>query len=116
MNDQIREIEIHIEQAKKDVEYGNTLDRLRKNKDFIEIVEEGFFRNEAERVCALKASPHIQGDGEQAQIDNIIISIGGFREYLRTINQLRSMALQAIADDEQARDEILLEELGVTEV
>jgi len=113
---QIQEIEIHIDDAKKDVEFANRLDRLRKNKDFIAIVEKGFFRDEAERVCALKASPHIQGDDEQAQIDNIIVSIGGFRQYLRTINQLRTMALQAIAADEQTRDELLIEQLGVTEV
>jgi len=116
MSDQLHEIELHIDEARKQIAFAESLDRLRDNKDFVAVIEDGFFKDEAERVVALKADPNIQGENEQKQIDNIITSIGGLRQYLRTIGQLRNMAQSAIEAGEEARDEILIEELGVTEV
>jgi len=47
----------------------------------------------------------------QDQIDKQIIAIGQLRQYFRTIMALGSQAEQAMADDEETREELLAEDL-----
>jgi len=114
--EQLAAIELSIDQAKLMIGKSDALLRLEANKDFQRIVLHGYFEEEASRSVLLRADPGIQGENEQKQINDIITSIGGFHYYLNTIHQLASSARAAINANEEAREEILGEQLGVDEV
>lgn len=102
----VQEIELSIEQAKEFVERGKALERLRANPDFQAIVLKGYFENEAIRLVHLKSDPNVQGAEQQAAINKDIDAIGAFQWYLRVTQMQAQQAAVAIADGEEALDEI----------
>lgn len=111
MQDQLEQIEISIEEAKKTVAMKEALHNLLDNKDFKAVIEEGYFEKEASRVVLLKSDPEMQDEKSQKQLDHTIIAIGSLRQYFRTIMQLGYMAERSIADDEATREDLLAEEI-----
>jgi len=108
---EIEQIEVSIEAARKDVDKMESLLRLVSNKDFIDVIDEGYFMDEASRLVILKADPSMADDGSQKIIDHGIIAIGNVRQYLQKVMQVGRMAQQGIKEDEETRQELLAEEL-----
>ena len=106
---QIEEIEVSIDEAKKAVELRDSILKLTKNKDFKKVIEENYFEKHASRLVLLKADPNMQKEEEQKNIMDNINAIGHFRQYLRTVIQLGNQAERDIISNEQAREEILAE-------
>lgn len=106
MNDAVQEIELSIEQAKEFVERGKRLERLQANPDFQEIIGKGYFEREAIRLVHLKSDPNIQCPEKQASIVRDMDAIGSLRWYLQVIQMQAVNAAMAIADGEEALDEI----------
>lgn len=106
---QIEEIEVSIAAAKSQVAKMDALLRLTENKDFKEIIDDGYFIKEASRVVLLKADPEMQDAKFQKQLDDSIIAIGVLRQYFRSVIQLGRMAQRSIEDDEKTREELLAE-------
>lgn len=106
LEQEIQSVEISIEHAKETVERSKAVGRLIKNKDFKKVVLDGYFEKEAVRLVLLKSDPNWQSAEAQKDIENQMIAIGGFRNYLNTINQLGQMAANALADDEATLSEL----------
>lgn len=102
----ILEIEMNIEQAKKMVSTRDALDRLFKNRDFLEIIKDGYLRDNAIRLVHLKASPATQSPERQADILKEIDAIGGLLNYFRAIDIQANSAEAAIASDEDTLEEL----------
>jgi len=109
VDQQIEQIELSIEAAKANVEKMEALLRLIDNKDFKDIIDDGYFRDEAARVVILKADPEMQEAKYQDQLDKSIVAIGQLRQYFRSIMQMGRMAERSIRDDEETRQELLAE-------
>ena len=109
MNEQIEQIELSITAAKEKVAKMEALLRLIDNKDFKDIIDDGYFRDEAARVVILKADPEMQEAKYQDQLDKSIVAIGQLRQYFRSIMQMGRMAERSIRDDEETRQELLAE-------
>src|SRR6056300_939800 len=109
IDQQIEQIELSIEAAKANVEKMEALLRLIDNKDFKDIIDDGYFRDEAARVVILKADPEMQEAKYQDQLDKSIVAIGQLRQYFRSIMQMGRMAERSIRDDEETRQELLAE-------
>jgi hypothetical protein len=110
-NDTVQEIERNIKQAKSLVEYGDALERLKSNKDFKKIILEGFFEKEAIRLVHLKADRNMQNVDVQKSIITQMDAVGTLHQYFNTILVQANQASKSIAADEEARDELLAEEL-----
>jgi len=110
-NDTVQEIERNIKQAKSLVEVGESLERLRLNKDFKKVILEGFFEKEAIRLVHLKADQNMQTPDIQRSILGQIDAIGVLHQFFQTTLFKANQANKAIAADEETRDEILAEEL-----
>lgn len=108
-NSAIQEIDANIREAQKYVELGNTLERLRENRDFKSIVLEGYFEKEAIRLVHLKADPSMQTPERQASILTQIDAIGAVRQYFDSVLHRANMAAKQIESDEMTREEILAE-------
>jgi hypothetical protein len=108
---EIEQIEVSIDSARKDVVKMESLLRLISNKDFQGLVDTGYFVDEASRLVILRADPAMQSDSLQKNIDDGITAVGHFRQYLNTVMQIGRMAEQGIKEDEETRQELLAEEL-----
>jgi len=106
VDQQIDELEIGIEVARKAVDRAKALDELSRNRNFKKIILEGYFEEEAQRLVLLKSDPNMQSDEQQKALDNAIIGIGQLRQHFITINQFGRMAAQSIAEDEETLDEL----------
>ncbi len=92
MNDQIHEIEITIEQAREKIARGEALDRLYKNKDFLDLVGNGYIQDEAIRLCHLRGAPHMQNEQRQ---QNILRDIDGVASLVAYFHRLAGEAREA---------------------
>jgi len=109
--EQVREIEIDMETAKKTIALEEAMSRLYKDKDFKAVILDGYFKEEASRTVMLKAEPNMQDEIRQKALDNIITGIGSLRQYFRKVYQVAQMSLKSLEDQQQAREEILAEDL-----
>jgi hypothetical protein len=108
---EIENIEVSIEHANKAVNKMTSVLALTKNKDFVSVVEKGYFEEEASRLVLLKADPSMQKAEDQEAIIKAIDAVGHFRQYLRTLIQLGRMMEKSLAEDIRTRDEMLAEEI-----
>lgn len=102
-------IELSIKHAKKSVDLMKSLDKLTRNRDFKQVVLEGFFEKEAIRLVTLKSDPNMQDELNQKAILGQIDAIGNFRQYLSGVMQMGRMAEKAMIEDQATREELLAE-------
>lgn len=107
--EQIEAVELSMEQAKSSISKMNALQRLTNNKDFIEIVTEGYFEKEASRIVIMKAEPAMADVPSQQQLMKMIDSIGSLRQYFIAISRAGQMAVRALEDDQKTHEELLEE-------
>lgn len=113
MNDNVHKIELEIEDAQKKVHNMEALERLRKNPDFKELIEEGYFKNEAARIVALKADPNfiMAGKLQMKVLDTLEAGVGGLQAHFRLIDQQGQMAKEALDEMEETREAVLREDV-----
>lgn len=107
----IETLELNIKAAKKTAELGKSLDRLSRNRDFKNLILEGYFEKEAIRLVTLKGDPNMQDDESQRSLIKQMDAIGGLRQYMSAVVQLSRMAEKALIEDEETREQILAEEV-----
>ena len=91
---QNEEFNVHYEEVKEAVKRFEALQRLQKNKDFKFIINEGYLRDEAVRLVKMRADKSaIFNESIKNSIDNKIIGVGEFNEYLRTIHNIGVTAI-----------------------
>ncbi len=110
---QINQIELKIETAKEMVQRRKDLDKLLTVPEFLSVIEEGYFKDEASRLVMYKASPAVAGDPkEQYSIDKRIDAIGFLRQYFIGIVAMGNQAEKTILDDEETRDALMNADLS----
>jgi hypothetical protein len=107
---QIQAIDANIKAARKLVELGDALERLKSNKDFQAVIMTGYFEQEAIRLVQAKSNPSLQSADMQKSIITQIDAIGNLNLYFQTVMQQASLGRKNIEQDEAMRDEILAEE------
>lgn len=110
MSNQIKVIEENIKAARKLVDLGDALERLKSNRDFRTVVAEGYFEKEAIRLVQAKSNPGLQSPEMQKSILTQIDSIGNLNMFFTTLMQQADMARKTIAQDEATIEELAAEE------
>lgn len=108
-NEQIRAIEENIKEAKKIADFGTVLERLQANRDFKQVIIDGYFKEEAIRLVHLKAEPSCQTPDIQRSIIAQMDSIGNLSKYFQTVYFKADQARKAIGIDEETHAELLAE-------
>jgi hypothetical protein len=111
--DEIQQIEIGLEDAKKAVKFGQALERLTNNKDFKAVILEGLFRDEAVRLVHLKSHPAMQTEEHQKNILREMDGIGSLVSYLRNQRHFAAQMEKQLNDCQEALNEGLTEEADV---
>lgn len=103
MSSEIEKIEISIEEAKRHIQLRDDALRLADNKDFRNIVLEGYFKNEAARLTGLIGDPEFK---EQEAILADLGAIASFQRYMRRLVRTGEMMEKEVFDHEQALEDI----------
>jgi hypothetical protein len=107
---ELQQLDLSIKHAQKTVDLGDALARLRNNRDFKKVVEEGYFNQEAIRLVHLMSDANMQTPEIQSSIYKQMVAVGVFRDYLETLETRAGMARRSVEADEATRDEILADE------
>ena len=102
-------IEMSIATAKKKVALGTALARLMHNPDFKLLVLDEYLTNYAVHLVKNRASFGMQGERDQAFINDQLTGIGHLDQFLRYTAQEGASASAAIHEDEATREELLQE-------
>lgn len=111
--DQTESLERNIAKSKKFLELGAALERLHSNKDFLAVVKQGYFEQEAIRLVHLRADPARQSVESQDSIIKQIDAIAGLHSYFRTVFFSAEQASRSIESDEATLEELHAE--GIAE-
>lgn len=106
MSTAIQEIEMDIKEAKEVINLGKSVEKLRKNRDFIKVVEERYLKEEAVRLVHLKSAPAMQTPERQAHIDSDIRAIGSFAQFLDMICVMAERAEASLEEHERELEEL----------
>ena len=109
-SEMLRQLEKNIQSQKKLVDLGESLERLKTNRDFKRLVLDGYLEQEAIRLVHMKAHPQFQSEDAQKSIDTQINAIGSLVQYFNAVAQQAGMAARSVASDEATRAELLQEE------
>ena len=111
MNDEVRNIDIEIEQAKERIAMRDALVRLEKNRDFRKVVSEGFLRDFALNTVAIRGRMEFRTN--QALMDSNtrkLDAVGELEEYFRNVRAHGARMDAALKEAEEIRNEILATE------
>lgn len=108
MNDsRIEEIELSIEDAKKNIRLLEALSRLQNNKDFQLLIEDEFFVQGAARAVSMKSSPNFQEPHQQRVVDNVIVGIGQLQQFFNKVYQIGQMSRRSLEEYEEEHQRLL---------
>ena len=111
MNEQaVQQIEVNIETANATIARKEVFLRLVDNPDFKEIIEKGYFEDEAIRLVGALSSPTMADDVTQQELQKDMIGVGRLRQYFYAIVQQGRTAEEAVKSHEQELDYIAEEE------
>jgi hypothetical protein len=106
----VQEIEIHIDEVKKQIKKKDALIALANNPNWKFLIDEGYLKDEAVRLVMLKSSG-LQPE-QLERVDKMIYGIGAFYFFLQTIIQTGNQAEADLAADEKAREELHAEAMN----
>ena len=109
---QVESVQLSIKNAEHNIDLGEALQKLVKNASFKKVILEGYFEKEASRVVLLKAEPSMDSDKTQKALDDSITSIGGLRQYFRTLTAVSNQSKKALQDYRITLDELRNEGAG----
>lgn len=107
----IEQLDAAIHANRKTVERGKALARLLGNKDFKEVIKDGYFNQEAIRLVHLRSDPNMQTPEKQDSIIKQMDAIAALSEYLRVQEHLCDQAAKQLEADEEFRAELAQEEV-----
>lgn len=103
-------IQLSIDQAKKMIDAGDAVQRLRENEDFKTVIIDGYLEREAVRLVHAKSDPTQQSKADQRILDADIKAIGSFAVYLQTILAHARMSRDAVENNQEELDRARAEE------
>ena len=106
----LKEIEISIEQAQEAIDIADAYQRLRENPDFKLLIEKHYMRDFAARLVLLRGDYNLSAEDRVENLKDID-AVGSFVSFLRTIVFNANRAKDAIAEAERLQQAILAENL-----
>tara|TARA_Y100001936_G_scaffold86957_1_gene85271 strand:- start:22659 stop:22991 length:333 start_codon:yes stop_codon:yes gene_type:complete len=106
---ELQQVEIQIEMATKIRKLRDNCVKLMSTKEFKDVIEEGYFKEEAARLVMAKSS-NLTAD-QKILIDNMQYGIGALSNWFESVMRRGAEMDQAIGEHEQTREEILREEV-----
>jgi len=104
---ELEDIDRDIKNAQYSVDRADAIKRLKGNKDFDKVFVEGYLTVFAAEQVRAKAAPYNKSPEVQKDIDNQLIAIGYFDQYLQRSLAEGEASKDKIASAEETRHSIL---------
>jgi hypothetical protein len=102
----LEEIDNRIETLKKQQELADAVERLHNNDDFIKVIIDGYFGDEAKRLCGLLLEPNGLKREIILNINDKLTAIRNFKIFIGTVLQNASIAQEQIDEEMKYRKEV----------
>ena len=102
---EIQQVELSLEEAKKLVEFGEAIERLNQNRDFKTVILEGYMGEEAKRLVFLTGEYNLTPEARE-QVHQNIHGIAALRNYLVARTQIGEIAKKEVQDFSETLEEI----------
>lgn len=109
MSTELEQIEEAIDSIKNNIAFRDKLRKLRGNTDFHDIIDKGYFTDEAARLVAAKCNPNMQSTEMQSHLDRMIMGVGALQQYFYKIELAGNAASDKLSQYEDTRTEIMRE-------
>jgi hypothetical protein len=106
----IKQVEMSIEEAKHNVENRDLVLSLSKHPDFRKLIMRGYFEQEAIRLVHLKGAQGMQSPEQQMLVNNAMLAISNLKQYFDNLVQMGNVSEKALAEHEKTREELLAED------
>jgi GTP cyclohydrolase III len=116
LENDIQEIQVTISDLQEVVKKREAFLRLKDNKDFKTIIENGYFEEEAVRLVKLRSESGYESPEVQERLLKEIDAIGAFFQYLKGINLLGLQAERELARNKETLNELEQESAKLEEV
>lgn len=100
IQDEVAAVERNLKQSKKTKELGASYERLCKNKDFMALIKEAYFKDEAVRLVHLRGDPAFQTAEKQASILTQMDAIAGLNSFFLNVMFQANLAQKDIEEGE----------------
>ena len=110
MTTELEQVEIQIDVAQRMRTLRDNCVKLMDSKYYKDVIEEGYFKEEAARLVMAKSS-NLNID-QMKLIDNMQYGIGALANFLESVMRRGAEMDTAIGEHEQTREEILAEGLN----
>ena len=110
MTTELEQVDIQIEAAQRIRTMRDSCVKLMANKHFKDVIDEGYFKEEAARLVMAKSSNLTEP--QMKLIDNMQYGVGALANFLEAVMRRGAEMDQAIGEHEETREEILAEEVS----
>jgi adenylate kinase len=110
MTTELEQVDIQIEAAQRIRTMRDSCVKLMANKHFKDVIDEGYFKEEAARLVMAKSSN--LSEAQMKLIDNMQYGVGALANFLESVMRRGAEMDQAIGEHEETREEILAEEVS----
>ena len=110
IEEQLEELDNNMQEAKHFIDIKDSTIKLFKNREFKKVVLDYYFKEESARLVMAKSAALTED--QKKLIDNMIYGIGALSNFFDSVLTRGIQAEQAYQDDENARTEILQEDLS----
>jgi len=108
---QVEQIDVAIEDMQKAVVRKDNLIKLQTCKEFLDVIDVGYFEEESAKLVLALAHPAYSGQEQQSRLNKLINGVGCLSQYFGAIMSVGTDAEKAIKEHEELRAEILSEEV-----
>jgi hypothetical protein len=84
LKDTLESIDAVIKNSNEHIEMGKALTRLKQNKDFVKVIEEGYLKDESDKLFKLLTDPRDDADIDDDDIRLRLKAINQFKGYVGT--------------------------------
>jgi hypothetical protein len=108
--EELNQLDASMAEAKHFIEIKKSVEKLFRNREFKKVILEYYFKEEAARLVMAKSSN--LNEEQKKLIDCMIYGIGALSNFFDSVHQRGIQAEQALREDEDAKTEILQEDLA----
>ena len=99
--EEIAAVERSIKESKADIELGSAYERLCKNKDFLAVIKQAYFKDEAVRLVHLRGDPSFQTPEKQEAILKQMDSVANLNQFFLALAMKARLSEKSLKDNEE---------------
>lgn len=99
--EEIEQVQVHIDQVKEAIDLADKLQVLENIPEFQDLIIDGFMKGEPARIATIITDPNLLGEEDQRELLGALKAVGYLGDYLRNIFKRGVQMKAALAQAEE---------------